>query len=230
MTTINTYPVTIHTDNSAALAADHRLCVMHWKEPTAKARLTNAAIKKLPSLCVSIPAIKLVVQPQIIASAMQSAFEDMQKSAIQTECERQIGIYTGQQLTMPVITESIFSLDTMAASAVSGRKSKDMLAQWFDTSLQDNLFMAVAARKGYDITNPAIVVPDHDQAALLAACNQVKELLSSLAAPTTKYAPHILSQLIKATELANDDSTKTWLLNKLSSLSAPREVSIAIDL
>lgn len=230
MTTINTYPVAIHTDNSVASSPTHRLCVMHWKEPTAKAKLANSALKKLPSLSVSIPAIKLSVTPAIIASAMQAAFEDMQKAAIQTEVERQIGTYTGQQLTMPVITEETFSLETIAATQIGGRKSKDMLSNWFDTNLSDNLFLAVASKRGYDVTKEETVVPEHDKVAMLTAINQVKDLLSSLAAPTTKYAPHILEQLTKAVTLANDDSTKSWLLSKLNNLTAPREVSISINL
>lgn len=230
MTTINTYPVSIHTDNSIALNPNHRLCILHWKEPTAKAKLTNSALKKLPSLSVSIPAIKLSVTPAIIASAMQAAFEDMQKAAIQTEVERQIGVYTGQQLTMPTISEETFSLETIAATQIGGRKSKDMLTAWFDTNLSDNLFLAVASKRGYDVTNPDTKVPDEDAKSMTTAINQVKDLLSSLAAPTTKYAPHILEQLTKAVTLANDDSTKSWLLAKLTNLTAPREVSISINL
>lgn len=231
MTTITTTYITrIHTDNAKPDHPDHRLCVLHWKEPTAKAKLATANLKKLPSLCISIPAIKLSVTPLIIASAMQGAFEDMQKSAIQAECERQIGTYTGQQLTLPTIADNIFSLETIASTSIGGRKSKDMLLAWFDTNLSDNLFLAVASKRGYDMTASDTNVPEQDQKAITQACDQVKELLASLAAPTTKYAPHILSQLTKAVELANDDSTKTWFMNKLNSLTAPREVSISINL
>lgn len=221
MTTITTYPVKLYTDSSKPENDGHRLTVIRWKE-----RKDDASYKKPAPRCVSHPRVAIIVEPSILASALQSAFETMQDDVIRAEIMRQMGDAesTTNVITLAISADAI-TMEAVAAyaaqQAVGNRLSKDLLESWFDGNLADNLYLRLADKLGI------VGTPTEQQGNLLTSnVATAKKLVTSLASPRSMYPENIVAQLEKAISLAEDDGKiKSQLLAKLSLMKQPVTVA-----
>lgn len=225
MTTISTYPVTLHTSTSKPTSDDHRLVILNSKEPSAAAKKLKPNLKKLPALCISIPAIKVLVTPTELAELLQTSFNKMQDECIRDDINRQIGEYTGQQIewSKTFVADNVFSLTGVIEANKPQRLTLDMISSWFDTSVDEKLALAIAAKKGFADLEAFAAMDEANKNAVQTAVNQRRELLMKLSAPVTpRFNDNITEQLIKCVQLADDSNIKSNLLSKL----APKTVTV----
>lgn len=222
MITSTQFQVFLHTASSKAFDDGQRLCVLNWKEPSAAAKKLNPAAKKLPSMCVNIPAITLTVQPEELCNLLTDTFHAMQDEAIRIAIETSIGDYSGQTILFSdfTISEDVFSVAGILEANEPKRLSKDMLAKWFDTSLRDNLIFSVAAKAGYTpdkfSTLDTSILSGFDKSVAT-----VKDVLLRFSAPVTpKFNEATTAALIRAVSAADPSSIKQTLLSKLSPKTA----------
>lgn len=210
--------VRIYTTSSNTEKPNHRLSVIRWKQTTDKPKVPSAR-------CVSVPKLVLTVAPAILAEAIQSAYEDMQDSLVRSIVEAQLE-------KDPNTNTFTFSEDLVNEAAVAafqaekngpGRLSTERLNNWFDTSLSEALYVAIANKLGLgDEPSKA------DTAKVTKAVDQHKKLIAGLSAPKAHLPANIAEQLEKAVSLASDDDTKikSVLLAKLVKFTKPEEISL----
>jgi hypothetical protein len=222
--TTKQYQTKLHTDSSIADNKDHRLAVIRWKTPSDKK--DDPSFRKLPTRCVSIPRTSLMVEPEVLRSAMVQAFEDMQDEVIRALILE--GISNGDN--NPYITAEQVSEEAVAAfitaKAISGRLSGELLQSWYNTNLKDKLTLALGN---------AMKLPDNPSAEqsqrLEKALEQHSKLIQSLASPRASMPENICKQLKKAVSLAEDDGKiKGQIIAKLDMLLQPRDVALDLGL
>lgn len=223
MTTINTVLVSLFTANSKPTDTSHRLVTFRWKSMKGKKALS-------PDLCTSIPNETISCNPSFLSELATDAFHDMQKEIMLSTIEQQLeaGISPANLSPIDLDTISKASVATyFSARAAGDRLTKALVEAWFDTELNDTLFLAFANKKGFNETN----TPNETEEALLnKACNNVKQLLLAFSAPKLpNYNEVVTSQLTKMVALISDTSTSTVtkkIQSKLHQLSTAKEITI----
>lgn len=222
------HAVGIYTDKSAPAVTTDRISVVSWKMP----KDAPTDYKKPVARFVSIPKMQITVQPNVIAKAMQAAFEDLQDEVIRNIIENALdaGLQNNDGSLKAInVSDDQISLTACAAyfdsKAVSGKLSKKLLEEWFDSDLASQLEIALIA---------ALKMPDtpsaEQQAKLDAAVAQHKTLIVSLASPRASMNEKLAKQLQRAVKLAEESKTKASLDAKLLAFLQPKEVTLDIGL
>lgn len=225
-----TYNVTIHTDASAALDANHRLSIIRFKTPTDKK--DDKTYSRPVARCVSVPHVVLMIQPDSIKAALTACYEELQDAVIREIIVQALEAgptdSTGKLRVITVSDEQL-SYEAVAAYsarvAVSGKLSAKVLQDWFDTDLKDNLTVALAA---------VLKLPDEptsDQLAKLeAAVMQHRSMIASLASPKAQMPEKLTKQLNRAVMLAEQSKIRDSITAKLAAFLQPKEVALSLGL
>lgn len=211
---MNTYNVSLLTDNSKPDNASHRLSVIRFKTKKGEEN-------KSPNKCVSIPRIILDITPSILNNALTTAFHEMQDEVIRS------AIVDDKATT---ITEEMISYETVASymeeKATSQRLSGENVKAWFEACMKEPLTLALAnALKLGDNATP------DELAKLEAAVTQHETLIISLASPRSNYNKVLAGQLQRAIATADNDGViKPKLEAKLASFMEDKSVTLALNL
>lgn len=207
------YTTSIYTDSSRAANNDHRLVVIGWKTP--QKEVGNASYRKPPTICLSVPKITISVTPEVLATAMQEAFYDMQNALLRDlvsnkPAEQRVGLSFSDSDFDAAAVKAF-----MAGSATAGRLSKEKIESWFDSSVTDPLTLLLANRMALSNT------PSSEELARLnKAIEQRKLLLTKIAGPGVPFNSDITKQLLKSIEPVEDSLIKQQVAAKLNSYVA----------
>lgn len=194
-----------------------RLSIITFKTP--KDQKDNKEYKKPQNRCVSVPCLKLKSDPDVISSAMQALFEELQDSVIRKhvvaaiEDEAKIITVSNDQISFAACAAYA------AENAISGKLTKDVIATWFDENMDEKITIALAAAMKLPTEN----IKQEQLDALNLAVKQHKELFSKCAATVPSIAPKIAKSLLNALKLVEEDRVQMALVSKLKPLANPAD-------
>lgn len=208
------------TDSSKVEGADQRLVITRWKA-------TKENPKPHIAVCTSIPALLIKCEPEILSAAMTSSFHDMQESMIRQDIEKRLAAKQTLPFTLDDGDYSFEAVKIWAEQqASSARLSKDNVALWFTSNMQDILLVNLAAKNDLDPTNA-----EHMER-LNKAISNYKAVFMSLAAPTTHLADNDAKKLQAVLALCEnqEDLITTSLTTRIIKMLEPTKVSLSLDL
>lgn len=203
------YHVIMYVDGMEDRVSENsRLSVLRWKTE-------KETGKKLPTLAVIVPEIKLMVAPSCLQEAMQDAFEDMQDVAIRKSILQSIEENPGINVASLTVPESIGTPEGVANFNLEGKESKRLskvkLENWFASEIKEPLELALAGIEGITEEKHSVAMKQH------------KELIIALASPKAVMKPSLARQLQKAINLASEgDRIKKQLNDKLEGFINPK--------
>jgi hypothetical protein len=206
------YSVQLLTDSSKEQDATHRLVKITYKA-------TKERKNPPPNKCVSIPAISLTVEPEVLNDAMTLAYQELQDEMIRAAIEDGAENIYSDQLT----PESVAAYS--AAKNAPGRLSKDMLEAWYSSDLEEKLIGALACVLKIG-ENPS----KEELAKLNGATEQHKKLIVALASPRAALPANVATNLRKAVMLADGSKVRDSLISKLDAFLQPAAVTLEINL
>ncbi len=168
-----------------------RLSVITFKTPNDKK--DDPGYKRPEARCVSVPRLELSITPQILKDAMQECLEDLQDA-----CIRKIVVDAiGEGKNVITIMDAQISFESLAEfaklEAANGKLNKELINDWFDEDLGDELTLALA--NAMKLPNP----PSADEERKLAAAvTSYKTLFAAMAAPKAGLSPKIAQQMQRA--------------------------------
>lgn len=213
------YDVVEYTANSKPKEADHRLCILTFKTPAKEKN--NPAYVKQKNLCVSIPSLKIKAIPDLLTSALQAAFEDLQDATIRNLIVNEDGqVIPSKKFLVDAEINFDAVAEYAAANAVSGKLTKEVIANWFDANLSEPLMVALANAMQIGDTPSA-----EDSAKLQKVLDQHKEMLKLCAATVPNVNQKIAKSLVSALNLVEEDRVHSALRNKLQKIANPQDVA-----
>lgn len=235
------YAIQLYTASScisATATIPQRLSVHTFKEMPEKDADGNKVLNadgspkmkaKHANRCVSIPDIRIVIQPDTIAAALQDKFYDLQDAVIK---EIILSALTdgatgsdGKAKTITVSDEQI-SLEACAkfhASRNTGKLSKEVLTKWFDADMLEALTLKFAKQ----MKLPA--EPTAEQAAAIdKGIADFRNVFAGLAAPKAMLPEATAKDLQRALKLAPESRIKTTLTEKLVVMLTPAPIALSI--
>lgn len=226
-TSPNGYAIRIHTDSSKPDSQEHRLSVCNFKTP--RKEKDNKDYKKPAARSVSIPKFVILVEPTVLQVAITNAFYDLQDQIIRDKITKAIAESKDGNPTIFLTDQEISAqavADYAAEVASGGKLSAKAIEEWYDTSLEEALFLAIAAKLGLG-NSPT----PEETAKLDAVMKQHRELIVGLASTTVNYSEKLSKNLLLAVQKAGDgDRIRQQLENKLQKFIQPKEVTIDIGL
>lgn len=220
---MSNYQFSLYTDSSKPSSSDHRLVVIGWKTP--QKEVGNLNYRKPPTICISIPKIRLSISPAIIAEAMQAAFEDLQNSLLRSLiAEKSIEQRVGTNYSDTDFDAAAVASWLAGSGAGNGRLSQDRIATWFDASVSEPLSLLLANRM--NLSNE----PSNEELTkLTAAITQRRTLLTRIAGPGVPFNRTVAEQLLRSVEPAEASMTKQQVVAKLTSyLKQTDELELSI--
>lgn len=210
------YAINLFTDNTPAAIPGRRNSIIRWKEMSKNGKVYPAMTA---NRYVNIPAVTLTINHPELNAAMTEAFQDMQDAVIRSKIETAVkaGIEPGTlQVTEFDISPAAIAT-WHATTNVGTRLSKEMIENWFDTTVKDVLILAFASKQGLD---PSAFTAENIKP-IEQACIQRRSVLAKLAAPGFVVSPQTAMQLSKAVQLSTDQTSKVTssLLAKLNDMS-----------
>lgn len=197
---------------------DHRLAVVTFKTDKSKSESEieeggkksanpdyDPNYKKPDARCISVPALRITVGPQVLQDALQQAFEDLQDAVIRKLVVEALD----QNKNLISIHETQINFEAVAlfaaTNAAGGKLTKDGIEEWFDESLADTLTLKLAnAMKLSDTPN------QQESAKLASAVTQYKGVIISLAAPRAGMSKTVATQLKTVLELCENKDTRMY--------------------
>lgn len=199
-------------------ADGHRLSILTFKTPSKEKN--NAAYVKPDNLCVSIPQLSVKSIPDALSSAWQACFEDLQDACIRNLLVNEDGeVIKSKKFILDAEIDFAACAAYAAASAVSGKLTKEVIGNWFDANLADALTVALANALQIGDTPTA-----EETAKLDVILKQHKDALASCAATIPNLPVKTAKSLANAVALAEDDRIKSSLAAKLHKLANPKSV------
>lgn len=206
---------------------NQRLVILHYKARTVKDAAGNSKqLPKFPSLCVSIPHLRLTVgnlgdvnnaSISAIQSATVALWESIQDSLIRSLIDQRRNRdnpTTSGRLNVSDDEISLASCAAFAASTGNGKLSGDAIAQWFDNVLTEPLMLALVTSDNSRT--------DEQIAAILA---NYKSAMTKLAAVQPGLPQPAQQQLRKAIAHAPEsDVMADRLITKLDSMNKSAEL------
>jgi hypothetical protein len=182
---------------------NQRLSVVAFKTPSD--RKDDPTYKRPDARCVSVPKLELSVTPQILKDSMQQALEDLQDAAIRKivvaaidEGKNVITVHDSQ-----IGFESIAEFAKLEAA--NGKLNKDLIEDWFDSDIGDELTLALASAMKVG-SSPT---PEQEKK-IAAAVTNYKSVFKSLAAPKAGLSPKIAQQMQKALVHAKNKEDRVY--------------------
>lgn len=187
----------------------YRLSVITWKHTEKQA--ATPGYQRKPTVCVAMPRIALVVEPECLQAAMLEALEKLQDQAVRDCIAGAIEVESGINIQSITIPQELGTAAGLAASAsakaATGRLSKDSLNSWFDARIAGPLVDAVVANLPADSGAAELAVKQVEKAKLAIA---------SLASPRVTMPRRVAEQLQKAINMAPEgDKVREQLTKKL---------------
>lgn len=205
------HPISLFTESSKPLNAEHRLVVIRFKEKK------GSTEKKPPSYCTSIPTLSVECSDDLLNKLCTAAVQEAQDNIIRDKVE--------SFLETPSIKKEVNSTEISVPAisafydrvATSGRLSKESISVWFDESLAEELAIALLT---------AVPALNNDEEKLAAAIKGHKDHICNLASPRANMPVKLATQLKKAVLLAKDEDgkIKPSLLTKLEVFINPPSV------
>lgn len=211
------HDVEVFTAKSKAFE-NQRLSIITFKTP--KDQKDNKDYKKPQNRCVSVPCLKVKVEPAELQSALQALFEELQDAVIRKH------VVTAIEDEAKIITVSDDQIGFAACAAyaaenaISGKLTKEVINSWFDENMQEKLEVALA--NALQIGE----VPTADQIDKLnAAVKQHKELFSKCAATVPGIQMKVAKSLLNALKMVEEDRVQMALVSKLKPIAQPKDES-----
>ena len=181
-------------------ATGHRLSVVAFKTPSDKK--DDPSYKRPDARCVSVPKLEINVTPQVLQDALHQALEDLQDAVIRKIVVAAID----ERKNVITVHDTQIGFEAIAEhaklEAAGGKINKELIEDWFDTDLADELTLALAAAMNYDpVKNgaePAI------EKKLADSVTGYKEVFKQFSAPKAGVSPKIAAQMEKALALAKN--------------------------
>lgn len=209
-----------------------RLVTLHYKERKIKGKngAEDYTVPKFPTLCVSVPTLRLRMaegMPQAVAQVTLALWEKLQDDLIKSLVDARRGKdergNPNATSAKRTVADEEISLDVVAAFAAAtgnGKISGDAIEEWYDSVLTEPLLQALI-ESDPDRTN--------DQCESLIKGYKVEMVKLAAVAP---YIPDAnIKQLRKAIARApEDDQMATRLLTKLDALDKKQPAATLLGL
>lgn len=203
------HDVNFYTPKSKPLT-DQRLSVITFKSPTAKTDKDSPDYdpnyKRPEARCVSVPRFNISVTPQVLQAALQDAYEDLQDALIRKLVVAALDV--GKNVI--TIMDAEINCDAIAEyaklEAATGKLNRELINDWFDEDVGNELTLALATAMKYDASTPN---PEMEKK-LANAVTSYKTLFSSLAAPKAGLSPKIAAQMQKALAVAANKEARVY--------------------
>jgi len=186
-----------YTSKSAPLDATQRLIKMGGR--TTKDKVTGVETVR-ESMCVSVPILTLTNEQVVsIHKHVEAMCHDVQKKICVELRDKGISSVNDEQISFAAIVEYLDS------DAEGGRLDKEAVAKWFDSSLKENLSVALQMVLKIDSLE---TTSDEKKVQLQQAMNRYRECYMSLAGGKKSYDADTAKKLLdKLAECAdeNDD-------------------------
>lgn len=187
------YPINSFDPKSSRARENERLAKIGYKTP-------KKGVKKFSSVCVSLPRIVSISDDQLklLIPHIQNLLESAQDSIIRNRFEE------GAQF----ITDSDVSIqnciDYLDADARGDRLTAELVKEWFDSAIADNLIVALGDKFG---------ISDEPTEAETKRLNQAitvyRDKFASMAGGRTVFSPDVAVKLGKVLELDDTDTAIT---------------------
>ena len=172
-----------------------------------------------PSVCVSVPRIQEPLDSETLEKLNPFIIEliqDAQDKIVKSMYENSGG-------TISSVHDDDISIDAvigyLEAESSGGRLTKEALNKWFTENMQDNLYVVLCEKMGYE--NPG----KEEEEAVQKQINGYKEMISALSGGATVYQEKQVKALIKAISVAtNDDDIAKKLTVRLEKMLVPNKV------
>jgi hypothetical protein len=200
---------------SVAAEAAFRRVILTWKT-TAKDHAMRAN-HKIESRFIDLPTFKVVVQPDVLAQAMQAAYEGFEDGLVRQLVMAKYNWKDGKHEKLQLSSDelAVSKVAEYAAASGLGRLSADAIQVWFDSVALLPISMEVARKRGIDdVTTDGVVDAVGRLRTAIAACASTK-----LAMPV-KTAEALLRAL-GVVEDAVDDADADHMLAKLKAVVIP---------
>lgn len=211
--------VETYTGKNTAHSPQQRLCVINYKARTEKAADgSERKLPKFPSLCVSLPLLRVPTvsadHPAAVQinAATRSMYEALQDDLVRSLIDAKRSDSDPSKNNLLSIAEAqidLAAIATFAASTGSGKLSGESIGNWFDSSATEPLMEALMR------ANPAITDDRVTQ-----AVSNYRALMVKLAAVQPGLVQQQQTMLRKLlTLLPEDDVMSTRLIAKLDSMN-----------
>lgn len=199
---------------SEALSGQRLAKVGYKTTKKAKARFVN--------ICVSVPRIgteEVDAVGERIWNHIQEWLEGKQDDVIRS-------LYEGKNGKMETIEDADISMEAiiayMDAEAAGGRMNKEMIERWFADHLEENLVVRIAELRS--IEDETVIEKE-----VMPIVRGYRGMFSALATGVTVYPEDKCKNLLRALELADEDSPiEKSLKNRLTVMMAPKPEKIAM--
>jgi hypothetical protein len=191
-------------------------------------KTTKKSKAKYPNIAVSVPKIQdsdIVENVDSLIPYIRPFLELAQNGIIRSLYESADGVL--KEIGDDDISVSA-CIQYLEAESTGGRLTKEMIAEWFDENLSDNLFVTVAEKLKFDTDNG----PNEEQTAVINKHVKVyKEVLSMLAGGKTLLQPAQIKGCKVALGLDTTDSEiGKKLMNRLVSMEKPKMTAEMLEL
>lgn len=172
-----------------------------------------------PSVCVSVPKIKEPIDSEVIERLHPFIIELIEG----TQDKIVKSLYENSNGTISSIHDDDISIDAvigyLEAESSGGRLTKEALNKWFVDNMQDNLYIVLCEKMGYE--NP----DKNEGEAVQRQINGYKEMISALSGGATVYQEKQVKALLKAISVAtSDDDIAKKLTIRLEKMLIPNKI------
>lgn len=184
--------------------AGHELVKVTYRPPvlTAEEKAAGVTKERSPNVCINSPLFSADQIAQVLATPIATALVTKalisERESMLRDLIEAAGLKAGAD-----IDSDLFSFDkvlaSLSATATSGRMTKVEYEAWFDSSISDSLFVAIADKLG--ITEAAT---DAETAKVTATLAYYKDKLAAMAGGKTAYDKKTCEALLRALEYASD--------------------------
>jgi hypothetical protein len=193
--------------------AEHVLCDVNWRASTNSAGVVKSA---RPSVCVAIPTVEVMVEPALLADAVNGAIATLRKEIVSSYVNAEIAANTAVNVVSLIVPEDLVTASGISAyaaeKAASGKLTKDGINAWFDASM----------RRNFEIMLVEKFAAAMDDKKLAAVVGSYKDTLAKFAAPKVIMALGELEKLDRSIrEHAQPNAITATLLAKIDRLRKP---------
>lgn len=214
-----TFQVRVTTDNLLPSGKDHRLISLWWKQSEkmkAEGKAARAAVS------VSVPHIRMNVQPAILQDALQDALEGIQhklaKSIVESWPDNKV---IGEIAAVDLSPAAIASYHAVNATGSSSSKlTKTLLEAWFDNSMSDAITLAIATSMQLPET-PSSEQLERLEAATNGYKNGIVSLHETKVCISAERAEKLQNSIKKYCSSSENDPVKLALLRRLGDMMVP---------
>lgn len=169
------------------------------------------------SKCVSVPQITIpeAIVNSNLAAIVLEALHSYQDKIIKSLIDAGATQIHDDQISI----DSIVAYQSEESSG--GRLTKELIENWFDSSVSEMLIVAIAEKLGVGDS-----ITEAEEVRILSAVAGYKSKFASLAGGKTFYAPEVVGNLQKALQLSESDEISVKLNARLESMKNVQKVDL----